>query len=247
MFRKILSFLCIYLVSSLTLAEVNEDEKPHVIDIPFYDSNRPPLIFVGERYSGIHAEILMKVLTETGIKFNFQPTPHSRRRILFEAGEVVLDCCSNPEWRQRPIESQLQIFSTAIDDSADHYIFNKSQQFSISSYSELNDKVVGIIRGFSYSGSEHFGPTVEVKTEEQLLDMLDLNRIDLAIVNKQVAEYYIKKKRLNLVVGPLHDKKTLHIRLNRSHAALLPKLNRTIEELINSGARDRIIQSYVGR
>jgi ABC-type amino acid transport substrate-binding protein len=107
--------------------------------------------------------------------------------------------------------------------------------------------VVGLIRGFSYSGSENFGHIVNIKTEEQLLEMLNLKRIDVAIVNKQVAEYYIKKKQLNLVIGPLHDEKTLHIRINKLNAELLPKLNSVINQIIQSGERDELINKYLNK
>lgn len=247
MYRNIALFLIVYLSNTCVFAKGAETEKQKVINIPFYDSHRPPLIYVGENYAGIHAEIFMKVLTGAGIKFNFQPTPHKRRRLLFEAGEVTVDCCSNPEWRQRPKESELQLFSDAIDVSADHYIFNESKQFDIKSYSDLKSNVVGLIRGFSYSGSENFGHIVNIKTEEQLLEMLNLKRIDVAIVNKQVAEYYIKKKQLNLVIGPLHDEKTLHIRINKLNEELLPKLNSVINQIIQSGERDKLINKYLNK
>lgn len=246
MFRKVVTFLVFYLSSAFAFSNESINGAQPVVDIPFYDSNRPPLIFVGEHIYGIHADIFKKVLLQSGIKFSFQPTPHLRRRLLFEAGEVVIDCCSNPAWRQRPLESKLQLFSIPIDESADHYIFNQDKQLQVNAFSDLKDKVVGVIRGFSYSGSEYFGHTVKVKTEKQLLELVNLQRVDLAIVNKHVAKYYVNKKQLNIVIGPLHDKKTLHIRLHKSYAELLPKINRSIELLVQSGEKDSIIKRYLG-
>lgn len=246
MFRKIAISIIVCLSSTFVFAKESLNDKQKVIDIPFYDSNRPPLIYVGEHYSGIYAEIFKAVLTRAGLSFNFQPTPNSRRRLLFEEGEVIIDCCANPEWRQRPLEKKYQLFTLPIDESADHYIFNRAKQLDVNAYSDLKAHVVGVIRGFSYSGSELFGHTVEVKTEEQLLEMVNLKRVDLAIMNKHVAEYYIKKKQLNLAIGPLHEKKTLHIRLHKSNAELLPKLNKIIKELVDSGERERLIKKYLG-
>ncbi|MFC3093848.1 substrate-binding periplasmic protein [Alteromonas sediminis] len=215
------------------------------LPIPFYDNSRPPLIISTDKYSGIYAELFTAVLKQADIDFELFPVPAMRKRIMFENGEMALSCCSNPAWRNRQKELQVQLFSLPIYESTDHYIFNSNQIFNIAAPSDLKTRVVGTVRGFTYPDSEWFGTDIKVQTEEKLLELLHLGRVEVAIVNKEVAEYYINKNGWALTIGPEHDKHALHIRVHKQHAALLPSINQAITQTIRSGRRDQIIKRHL--
>jgi len=237
---RVIRLLCIsLLLGSPTLSASD------VLSVPYYDHSRPPLVISTESHTGIYTELFTAVLKHAGIDYELHPVPPLRKRAMFEDGEMAVSCCSNPAWRNREQEIAVQLFSLPIYESADHFIFKRAQPFTIQTPSDLKNRVVGTVRGFTYPGSEFFGTDVKVQTEEVLLEMLHLGRVDLAIVNKDVAAYYIKKNGLDLVIGPVHDKHTLHIRVHRSYDFLLPKINDAISHVITSGQRDTIIRRHL--
>lgn len=215
-----------------------------VLKVPIYDTTRAPLVIVQDGgVTGIYPEMFREILNRAGINFQFVPAPAMRRRVLFENGEYLLSCCGNPAWRNRPLETAVQLFSDQFFVSRDVFVFPRGGRFAINSMQDLADKSVGTVLGFDYQGSEWFGTRLDFKNEVNVLRRLSEGGLDVAIVNREVFKAFGQADRLE--EGPIHDEASLHIRIHRSRADLLPAINSAIADFIRDGTRDAIHHRFI--
>ena len=198
--------------------------------LPVPDTSRPPFtILEAPETPGIFVELMQEIGRRIGVRMELEPLPTLRRREFFTRGLVVVDCCLNPLWRQRPDEQSVQLFSETLVRIPDIFLFPAESVFPIRNDEDLNDKrVIGIL-GYSYRNEAEFGERINAKSPEQMLRILNGKRGDVGILQWGVAQYYIQKLGLAIELGPAHHIAPLHIRLHRSKAEYLPKINEAVE------------------
>jgi len=231
----------LYLFALLFAANGYAQEQ---ITVPIYDKDRAPLSMkVDDIPRGIYPDLFREILIRAGLAPTLVPIPPMRRRVGFETQLYHLSCCANPAWRKRPKEQEIQIFSKQFYWTKDIFVFPKDQPFKIDKLSKLNDKRVATIRGFDYRGSQHFGERIDFTDEETLIQALTLGRAEVGIVNEDIFNASVLKDKL--VAGPIHDEASLHIRIHRARLDLVDPINQAIDQMILSGKRDEIVQTYL--
>lgn len=218
-------------------------QAAEVVRVPIYDTERPPLVEMHDgKVRGIFPDMFARILKRAGLQTRFVPTPVMRKRVLFEQGEFLLACCANPSWRTRPMERRVQLFSKKFTVNRDVYVFQKSGVFDIRYKWDLQDKAVGVIRGFDYRGSEYFGERVDLNSEDAVLRAVLLGRVDVGIVNDHV--FHASQYREMLVEGATQDTVSLHIRVHRDRSDLLPRINTAIDQFLAEGEHEKILKDY---
>ncbi|MCP4914711.1 MAG: amino acid ABC transporter substrate-binding protein [Oligoflexia bacterium] len=203
-----------------------------IYDVAFYSYHKPPLVILdkdGKYNGGYYYDIATKVLNEAEIKFKLLPLPKNRARIVFANGEVKISCCDNPQWRQRPEEIKVQLFSKPIGKVSDVYVINKKIP--------LNEKNIynnhyALIRGYTYKSSEKFKKVSRLANEKDLLDFLNIGRANIIIINKRIANHFMRySKYKNLKVYKTFSEDSIHIRVNKSLKHLLTRINKAIDKI----------------
>lgn len=70
-------------------------------------------------------------------------------------------------------------------------------------------------------------------------------RADVGIVNEDIARHWVLKNGPQIEIGDAHDIADLKIRVHKKRSDLLPRINKAIEDIINSGKRDNIVNKYL--
>lgn len=201
------------------------------------------MIIENAHFSGIYIDLFREVLNGAGIQFTLIPIPKQRARIMFERGEAMLSCCDNPSWRMRDEELKVQLFSDALHDTHDLYVFPKGKAFDTK---DLRMRHIALVRGYGYRASEYFGTRFDLESESKVLEFLSLGRADVAIINENVLQNWMLTHPNSVVPGKCHDNASLHIRVHRQRSDLLEPINQSIKRMIESGKREEILRKYLG-
>lgn len=235
-----------YLCFLLGLSFIPSAQAAEEITVPIYDQERAPLSMqIDGVPRGIYTDLFREILIMADLQPTLVPIPPMRRRVGFETQLYEISCCANPAWRQRPREQEIQLFSQQFYWNKDVFVFPKGKSFTLNNLSLLADKRVGVVRGFDYRGSEHFGGRINYNNEATLIRALGLGRVDVGIVNEDILAASPQLAQVD--VGPTHDETSLHIRIHRNREDLVGPINNAIEKIIQNGKRDQIVKSYLNR
>ncbi|GAB3019896.1 hypothetical protein GCM10027098_13830 [Bowmanella dokdonensis] len=214
--------------------------------LPIHERDKPPLAYLQNgQHTGIYTELFRAVLEGAGIPFRFIPTPSKRNQRMFLQGKIPMACCVNPAWYMEPEEQLVQVFSDPLYVTRDLFVFPPGKAFDVDRTDAFKDKRVALVLGYGYLGEQAFVDRIDLLNEEAVLGFLALGRADVAIVNEHILDYWLSQHPGEVERGPVHDRATLHIQLHRNWIHLLESLNQAINDLIQDGARDRIVQSFL--
>lgn len=196
----------------------------------------PPLkaepILVGDGESRILKDMFAAILKNADIDVSIETFPPERKRRLFEKGTIVIDCCAMPQWRTRPEEERVQLWSVPFFTSHNRYIFSAERSVTIHEPADLADYRVATVLGFKYELSPHFGEVLPVQNWDAMLQLVEKGRADVGFIGDLVFQERQTNQKRDLVMGPLVAKHPLSVRVHKSRADLLPIINRSIAELI---------------
>ncbi|TNE62401.1 MAG: transporter substrate-binding domain-containing protein [Alphaproteobacteria bacterium] len=180
------------------------------------------------------------VLQEAKIEIAPVAAPRDVRRDMFVRGDILLDCCSVPEWRNRADEQAVQLFSDPFFLVVDHLILHEGRDYGHLDPADLSGWTVGAVQGFSFRDQQHFGGLVTAVSMGEVFDLVVAGKADLTIASNQ--EFY-RRQRLAprpLVLGPEYDRVVLRIRVHNSRPDLLVRINAAIAALKADGRINRL-------
>ncbi|SCA57724.1 conserved exported hypothetical protein [Candidatus Terasakiella magnetica] len=213
--------------------------------IPVPDQMRPPFSYHGNNgYEGIYIDLMREIANRIGVRLKEKSYPIVRRRELFIRGEIVITCCVNPVWRSKPEENEIQLFSDPLHFGREMFIFAHQKKFPIPNPESLQSKSVVGIKGYNYLGEEHFGKRIDVRTPEQIVRIIAAGRGDVGLLQYEVANFHAKQQKVKIDFGPVHHSSPMQIRLHKSKAAYLPKINKAIADIKKEGVLDLIFHKY---
>ena len=182
------------------------------------------------------------ILQEAGINAQIIKAPHARKRRLFVKGLILVDCCVVPIWRSRPEEKVVQLFSDVFYEAKEYYIFPRGIEGKTISRGDLRSMTVAVIRGYDYHLSAFFGGSLAVSDVAAQMDLLEAGRVHVAIISGIDFRRQMFLKPRDLVMGGVNLTSGLRIRVHKSHAYLLPRINKAIANLQSSGKIKELIQ-----
>lgn len=193
----------------------------------------------------VAALILTEVYQKIGITPIIQPLPGARANIMTLAGDkdgevarIATYAVNNPSLiKVEP--GYYYLVSTAFAKSDKNIV--------IKSRDDLKQYRVGIVRGIAHAkvASEGVAAVEEVGTYQQMFQMLDAGRIDVAIDAGINGAYMIKKLGLSGVkpVGELARLELFHMLAPKS-SLLAPKIAASLKALKSSGDLDRLVAKH---
>ena len=189
----------------------------------------------------IAAQILADIYARLGLKIRVQALPGARANAVALSGEM--------DGEVGRVQAYADKNPTLIQvKPAYHYLnsvaFAKSGKgIVIANRAALKPYRVGIVRGIAHAQNATDGlANVEtVRTYEQLFQMLESGRIDVAIDTSANGAYMIHKLGLKDIqtVGTLARLDLFHM-LNPSQATLAPRLSAQIKRMKDSGELDKL-------
>ncbi len=198
------------------------------------EDNWPP--FSDERGRGLSNAIVSAAYKLAGYQVKTIAVPYARA--LYYTEHNTTNGCWNVT-RQQSTEQKFLFHQIPLFKAASSFYYFKTKK-SYQSVADIPDKaIVGVILGYEYGDlfEEHKArfQLVEVSNHEQLLALLNDNKLDLAIFFDDVLNYYLKRlkrKDLQIVRGNLNYISEIFVAFNRVDLA-----NKTRAAALDHGLR----------
>ncbi|WP_196138612.1 ABC transporter substrate-binding protein [Aliikangiella sp. G2MR2-5] len=134
---------------------------------------------------------------------------------------------------------------------ANAVVFTKNYDFEVDGWQSLKKYRVGTLKGYKFAekGTKSIPKVVRAAHFEQLINMLKLDRIDIAIGLELFQHSYsetIKKAGLKVLYPPIMKVEVFHY-INKEHADLVPLLTRQLQQMASKGELEKIRTDYITR
>lgn len=213
-----------------------EQSANHTDNTPSADGHAKPHLVVGRTLSDPYHEAFQMILRETGLTVEFKDLPTRRLRRAFIDGQLMVECCPRPQWREWPEEEALQSFSMPVyRETAVLVGLRDSMTLEDDNYQNIMKLRFAVIRGFAYEKQEEFGSMIEASDFDDVFNLLMRGRADVTIVGKP--EFYNQQLKHGGVFK-VYDEITsydLRLRVHRDRMDLLDRFNDTIVRLQQTG------------
>ena len=110
---------------------------------------------------------------------------------------------------------------------------------------------MGVVQGDRYPVYEPYFADERIKrhplkNENKLIQLLLAKRVDQVLINKDFAQYQIKKQHLReqLIIGGTYDQLDMMIRFHPNKKSALPRFNKAIKKLLQDGTIEHIYDGY---
>lgn len=130
-------------------------------------------------------------------------------------------------------------------------VFTRHADFKVDGAASLRPYDVGILTGWkilerSITGTRSL---LRLETGRQLFAMLDMERIDVAVIEKLEGLHFVQSMGLQgiKVLQPAYVEGDWFLYLNKKHAALVPRLAEQIRLMKQDGSYDRIFEQALRR
>ena len=224
------------------LAQSWADEAPWIMPIQSEDFS-PFKHQKGGEPGGIEVDLVRAVAAKVGAPLSFKTLDVTEGRQGFLTGDVSVDCCLAKIWFPGPENDAAQVFSDPLYRLMEIWFFPPKKSFPIETTKDLKGKRVATIRGFTYPGQDDFGTRVDGADVEGVIKLLLNGKADVAVLERHAAKHVIDREHLKVEFGPPYYDVMVRLRLHRSLAAWLPKVNQAIAELKAEGGVEAIIQA----
>lgn len=203
-------------------------------------------IKVGQTDSAEFDTLYENILTEAGIRFEMLVLPTARKRRMFVDGKILIDCCAAVAWRTRPEEIAVQLHSKTFIHSAEHYFYHRNSAINVASHEDLQNYRLAVVRGYVYKGQENFTDTVMVKDIEEMMKVVAINRAQMGLINPYDFKKRMAANPLPLRLGGVHESSPLTIRVHKSKAEYLERINAVIDRFLADGTIDKALRLQKG-
>lgn len=193
----------------------------------------------------VYAAAWRAILEESGLDYRLVDIPDNIRRDMFVRGDLALDCCAAPDWRRRPDEQAVQIFSNHFFYANDVAIVHEDSGIRIDKLSELSDYRMAVVRNYSYSGDEYFQRVVQVETLDMALAVIARGEAEVTIINEQSFQSRRLEAPLPLAIAGKHSPVTIHARVHKDHGDALKAIDAAIARLKANGDIERVIGAAI--
>ncbi len=176
-------------------ANAQNSKKDITIFIP--DTNWPPYLINDPQFpgQGVLIDVLKAVAEPMGYTVEIRVLPNKRGWLLLDKGRVD----AHPkamEWVQNP---EKYLWTDPFMMNEDVLLYRAQSKLKYTTPEKLYGKTVTAIEEFTYPAlEEHFSPKkinrVNVSSPFAMLELLDRERVDAALVNKSGAQWIFKNR-----------------------------------------------------
>lgn len=219
--------------------------------VMLYNESFPPYFFAkNDARTGIVKDICTALGKQTGDTFVYQYLPYVRAMLMFDEGEIDVEVMSNPVWRQhRAVPGE---FTVAHGKSVNVVLFRAGKKKTVTSPRDLEGESVGVIKGYQYPAFDQAFEAGTIKAipgrdELHLLEMLRHDRLDQILINEAQARYWMAQNPAysDFELGYVFSEKEMRMRLHPAKKDALPRFDRAIQQLLDSGAIAEIYARYM--
>ena len=237
-YRILVKVLLLSLASSVCIAEelLRYNLGTSGSSIPYENA-------VDEYRPGIMVELLPLIMNAAGFKTEKVTLSTKRATQAFKNGKLDFDFFS-PAWLPSYEANSHFVFTDAIIDVTEYFITLPENADRYRTRDQIrNDSIVGTVAGYVYFDADTFTP-LAFQSESDLILALRNQRIEVAIIEQEVARYWSAKHEIDIEFGAIHTKGSLALRLHSRHKDKITTLNNVIQKLRAEGKIQSILDKY---
>lgn len=239
-------FLFVIIFAGITSAQAQATEKHLIIA----GNHWPPFIDEKIPSKGILFDLSELAFKSVGYSIEKKILPSTRTQEYLFKGEVD---ALNQFWYSDE-RAKTMLFSKPYLFNSVHFFKRKGSAINYNNLRDIKGYKIGIVREYYYGeefikAKKEYLTTYETGTTEQLLRMLDNNRLKLALSDKIVAQETMKKFGLTgieMLEKPLF-KAGLHLVVDKKNPhgqEIVEAFNKGLENIKKNGEYERVLRSY---
>lgn len=238
------------LLASLSIVQLcpADDGKQQSIVLAVEDSWPP---YSNQKGEGLSTKILQQAFSSVGINLMTKVYPYAR--VLAEVEKGILVGGYNVTRQSSTEEKYLFGKQPLLDATASFYFAN--QDATVKNYRDISDipdgTSIGVIIDYEYGNTfeqhKHRFKLVAVSQQTQIINMLQMGRIDGAVLFDAVAIYTLKTMGLEanaLFKGPLNHTSNIYVAFSKSHSRaqyFADKLDQGLLKLKKTGEYEKLL------
>jgi len=233
------------LAISLIMSSITIARERVVLDVALINEDRYPYFIQPQRGSpenGVYIELLNQIGEMNDIEFKFKFFPQLRVRHLMKYQKVDVEPGIAKEWRTEELEIKNSIYSIPLFKSSEVIIYRKSL-FDIppSKESDFSHLTSCSVLGFHDVNISNIDK--DITTEVNSAKMVDMGRCDYMLMPLDITNS-ANINRDVIGITPTIKQFDLTLRLTKKNANLLPKINQTIQQLVDDGYIEDLFNKY---
>ncbi len=253
----LLALVMLFSMSVCAFAEEAADESLKKIQdkgelVLGLDSSFPPMGFTDEdgNIVGFDIDLAKEVAKRLGVELKLQPIDWSAKELELSSGAI--DCIWNGMTITPEREEQMQI---SIPYIANGQVLCVKSDSEVKTLADMSGKTLALQAGSSavdaLNKAEDFKETLAdvAEFDENMTALLDLDagNVDAVLIDKIVAEYYIKTKGADyrLLEEELAAEE-YGIGFRKGDVALCEAVNQTLVDMYNDGSLSVILNDWFG-
>ena len=245
--------LSLYIISQNDLhAEASTDggakglEIGNELRVGLISDGRKPYFWLDEKgqAKGIYIALLEQIsaLLEENISYQF--LPQARIRLYMKHAYLDIEPGIAEGWRTEPLEIESSVYSEPFLESDEVYVYNRNNKLSpLPSADELFPLKRCSIMGFNKLDIAQAKNDKEVRTEAQMLELLNRQRCDYILMPKLVFDFWAQGRKHNLATTDTIATYHLRLRIQKHKQYLLPAINTVITNMLNKGEINQLIKT----
>ena len=209
----------------------------------------PPFVYA-KATQGIYVDLMTELARVSQQTFKWEHYPYARLDALFTKASVHVEVGSSPLWTAS--KKVPGFYTVPFYTLKDVVVFRRGKHASMKSFSDLQGKRVGLVRGYSFpqfqkAFDDGTAKRIDAANELALMKLLINNRVDQIFVSKDLFLYHQKanKKFNDLVPGDIVGSYEVAIRVNPKYKSLVSILDEGIKALKERGVIQEIINKHL--
>lgn len=197
------------------------------------------------KQNGFLDTLINKIFEKNGLILHASVFPSNRSLKYLNSGVIDGDM-GRIGGLQNTYENIIQIPEKILE--VEYSVFAKIKFDTSSGWDSIRGYKVGYLFGWEIIDENVPEDTKVIKTRsfEQLLHLLENDRIDLFIYNKVLGQYFLdKKQKNNIALSPPLAKQNMYIYLNKKYKNLVPEITQSLRELKSDGTYQNLYNEYL--
>lgn len=193
-------------------------------------------------YQGIYADTLRAVAEDIGVTLEFVALSQARLQRHFIAGEIDIEAGVSTRLEAEPPLEQVSLYSRPYGLVNEVIIYRPELSFPVFILNDLKGLRVATVRGTPVPDSlirEDFS------NPWQIAQRVHRGWNEIGLMQEAVAIHYQREQQLNYQISLPYTSNPVHLRLHRSKAQLLERINHSLERLEQQGRLDALVCKYL--
>ena len=231
----------IFFITSTSLTQTIEQEQPAFTVSTSYKS----LLSTPEQ-TGMLDRIVKEAFNRIGINAEvvFNPTGRSLEDVNEGFADAEINRVAGME------ENYPNLIRVPEPNMVMHFVAFSKKDYKINGWDSIRDLNIGIVQGWKIleENTKDFPHVTLVPTETELFNMLDKNRLDIALYSKLAGYEQLMLRGLSDIyhLEPPLASREMYLYLNKKHEHLIDKVAEALRDMKEDGTYDLIVQETTG-